>query len=252
MHFLTGLKNCVAFLTIIPAGMDKDGIQQAALYMPLFPLVGGLIGLIAGGSVWAFRLILPDTISGILGLGILLLITGVHHTDGLLDFGDAIMVHGSRLRKLRALHDNQTGAGAISLAIVVLAATALGIGSVSSTVVIQVMVASEAAAKFVSVFLAWAGRSACRGMNTPFVIANHAKFRWVRLAASVIFLLILCLPTLGLSGALILLTTVTTGVVMLRVSTTQFGGITGDVMGATNDLTRMASLLAMVVASKWL
>lgn len=252
MDPLRGLKNCVAFLTIIPVGMDRDGINQAATYMPFFPLVGGVIGLIAGTSVWAFRWILPETISGILGVAILLLITGVHHTDGLLDFGDAIMVRGSRLSKLRVLHDNRSGAGAISLGIVVLATTALSLAGVNSVAVIQVMVASEAAAKFVLVFLAWAGKSACRGMSTPFVIANHRQSRWFRLTASLIFLLIFCLPTLGLRGVLISLSAITTGAVMLKVSTSQFGGITGDVMGAANDLTRMTSLLTIVVASKWL
>jgi adenosylcobinamide-GDP ribazoletransferase len=252
MRLLRGLKNCIAFLTIIPVGMDRDGINQAATYMPFFPFVGGLIGLIAGSSVWAFNMILPAAIAGILGVGILLLVTGVHHTDGLLDFGDAIMIRGSRPRKLRVLHDNQTGAGAISLGIVVLATTALSLASVSAAAVIQVMVAAEASAKFVLVFLACTGKSACRGMNTPFVVAGHDENRWLRLSASLTFVTILCLLILGLGGILIILSAIATAVVMLGVSTSQLGGITGDVMGATNDLTRMTSLLTIVVASKWL
>ncbi|MBS7659639.1 adenosylcobinamide-GDP ribazoletransferase, partial [Candidatus Bathyarchaeota archaeon] len=34
--------------------------------------------------------------------------------------------------------------------------------------------------------------------------------------------------------------------VMLLISNNQFGGITGDVMGATNELTRMFSLIVAI------
>ena len=52
MGVVRGVRNCLAFLTIIPIGMDNDAIQQAAYYMPIFPLIGALMGLLTGVLVW--------------------------------------------------------------------------------------------------------------------------------------------------------------------------------------------------------
>ena len=100
--------------------MDEDGITQAAEYMPLFPIIGAAIGFVNGALVWALQPFLPSLVVGMLGLGFILLLTGVHHTDGLLDFGDAVMYHGSPEDKMRVMHDPQTGAGGLSLGLVVL------------------------------------------------------------------------------------------------------------------------------------
>ena len=200
MGFTRGVRNSIAFLTIIPIGMDKDAIFQAASYMPLFPLVGGLVGLLAGVSVWGLDAILPPQISGMIGVGILLLITGAHHTDGLLDFGDAVIFHGSRREKISILHDPQTGVGGLLLGILVLMITALCIGSLDRGIIVQSLVVSEAGAKFALAFIAATGKSAFRGMNTQFVKAMHDRFRSARLASSLLLLFMLSLPTLRILG----------------------------------------------------
>jgi len=41
-----------------------------------------------------------------------------------------------------------------------------------------------------------------------------------------------------------------TGAVVLAIVNRQLGGLTGDVMGATNDLARMTSLLTVVVFAR--
>lgn len=252
MGFVRGVRNSIAFLTIIPIGMDKDGLSQAAGYMPLFPIVGGLVGLLAGISVWMLDAILPRLISGTIGVGILLLISGAHHTDGLLDFGDAVMFHGSRREKIRILHDPQTGPGGLVLGIMVLMITAFSVASLDRGVIIQSLVVSEAGAKLALVFVATAGKSAFRGMNTPFVDAMHSKLGWARLASSLLLFLALSLPTLRIIGILVTVSVIFTGGVMVSFSTRQFGGVTGDVMGATNDLARAISLLTILGAMKWL
>ena len=91
---LKKIKNLLSFLTIIPVGMDPDCLTDSADYMYLFPLVGAIIGLLAGLFAWLLLKILPSLVAGILTLGVILLLTGLHHTDGLLDFGDGIMYQG--------------------------------------------------------------------------------------------------------------------------------------------------------------
>jgi adenosylcobinamide-GDP ribazoletransferase len=185
-------------------------------------------------------------------LAFVLLITGVHHTDGLLDFGDAVMYHGSREDKIRVMKDLTTGAGGLSLGLVVLITTALSIAALSRGIVIQGLVISEAAAKFAMVYEAWAGKSAREGMNTLFVMAMHeCRWRWLRLCVAFVPLLALSVLTLQIVGILVVIIAWTVAAVLLMISQRQFGGVTGDVMGASNDITRLVSLLVIVGAVRW-
>jgi len=251
LSLLRGLKNSFAFLTVIPVGMDEDGIAQAANYMPSFPIIGAMIGLTAGILAWALRTILPSLIVGMLGLGFILMLTGVHHTDGLLDFGDGVMFRGSPEEKMRVMRDRQTGAGGLTLGLLVLSTTALSIAALDRGILIQSLAASEASAKFAMVFQAWAGRSACEGLNTPFVEAMHARWRRLRLAVALGLLLAISVFALRILGVAVTLAGLLVAAIMLMISRRQFRGITGDVMGATNDLSRLASLLAVLVIAKW-
>ena len=231
--------------------MDEDGITQAAEYMPLFPIIGAAIGFVNGALVWALQPFLPSLVVGMLGLGFILLLTGVHHTDGLLDFGDAVMYHGSPEDKMRVMHDPQTGAGGLSLGLVVLSTTAFGIAALDRSIIIQSLVASEAAAKFSMVFQAWAGKSARKGLNTPFVESMHTRWRVLRLATAFSLLLATSLLALQVTGIIVTLAAVLVAAIMLMISAKQFGGTTGDAMGATNELTRLVSLLVIPVTTKW-
>src|SRR4030043_256661 len=133
---LKEIKNLLSFLTAIPISMDKDCLTDSAKCMFLFPLIGAFIGLLAGAFAWATSLFLPSLVVGALALGVLLLLTGLHHTDGLLDFGDGVMAHGSAERKIEVMHDQLTGAGALGLGIMTYLVTALAIGELNKSVVI--------------------------------------------------------------------------------------------------------------------
>ena len=252
LGILSGLKNSIVFLTILPVGMDVDGFYQTAKYMPLYPIVGAMIGLLAGVFAWVIFPILPPLIVGMLGLGFILLITGVHHTDGLLDFGDAVMYHGSRKEKIRVMHDPTTGAGGLSLGLIVLVTTALSIAELNRALIIPGLVASEAAAKFAMTFQAWAGKSAHDGMNRPFIRSMHEK-KWRSLRMAVAFVLVLSVSVIALQTVGIAVVAAASGVaiVLLMIAMRQFGGVTGDVMGATNDITRLLSLIVILGLIRW-
>jgi adenosylcobinamide-GDP ribazoletransferase len=251
---LKEIKNLFAFLTVLPLRMDMDCLADSARFMWFFPLVGGLIGLLAGVFGWAVGQLLPSLVVGGLALGVLLLLTGLHHTDGLLDFGDAVMFHGSKERKIEIMHDQLTGAGALGLGIMTYLVTAFAFAELSSGVIIQVLVVVELSAKLSMVVGAWAGNAVHEGMSSTFLAAMHGKGGNARLAAALALSFGVAAPLLwfsglGLSGFVVVLAAVLAGLVMVAVSHRHFGGVTGDVLGATNELVRMVAvvvLLAMI------
>jgi adenosylcobinamide-GDP ribazoletransferase len=245
------VKELFSFLTIIPLSMDKDYLTDTAKAMFLFPLVGAFIGLLAGLFGWVTSQFLPSLVVGALVLGLLLLITGVHHTDGLLDFGDGVMAHGSAERKIEVMHDQLTGAGGLSLGIMTFLITALSIAELNKGIIIQGIVVVEVAAKLSMVIGAWAGKAAHQGMASSFIEAMHGKKGTARLIAALVISFGITIPLLWLAGTVALLAAILASLIMVGISHRHFKGVTGDVLGATNELTRMVSLITLLAMIRW-
>jgi adenosylcobinamide-GDP ribazoletransferase len=248
---LRRIKALLAFLTIIPVGMGPDCLKEAAGQMHLFPLVGAFVGSLAGLFAWFALNALPGPVAGMLTLGFLLALTGLHHTDGLLDFGDGLAFRGSPQEKIGVMRDQRTGAGGLALGLVSLSTTALCIASLSTSVVVQSLVASEASAKLAMVMTAWAGRSASEGMGSQFVEAMHSSHRRLRLMVAMAISLGMAVPLLWITGLVAILMGMAVALIITDISDRNFKGVTGDVMGATNELARMASLIAILVILRW-
>jgi adenosylcobinamide-GDP ribazoletransferase len=249
LSILRGLKNSFAFLTIFPVGMDRDGIAQAASYMPLFPLIGAAIGLVAGAVVWILELILPQLVAGTIGLGILILVNGAQHVDGLLDFGDGIMFHGSPSGKLRVMRDPTTGAGGFSLGFIILATAAFSISALPLRLIVPGLIVSESVAAFSMVLEAATSKSAHKGMNSIFVEAMHHK-RPLRLGLSCVIVLAISFLFLRTGGLPVVIGVILTALAIVTISNRHFGGLTGDVLGATNEISRTISLILVLVFLK--
>jgi len=248
---LKEVKNLLSFLTIIPVSMDTDYLTDAAKGMFLFPLIGAFIGLLAGLFGWVTSQFLPSLVVGALVLGLLLLITGLHHTDGLLDFGDGIMAQGSAERKIEVMHDQLTGAGGLSLGIMTFLITALSIAELNKGIIIQGIVVAEVAAKLSMVIGAWAGKAAHEGTSSSFLEAMHGKKGTARLIAALIISFGIAIPLLWLAGAITLVAAILASLIMVGISHRHFKGVTGDVLGATNELTRMISLITLLAIIRW-
>ena len=245
------LKNLFSFLTVFPVAMDKDMLSDCAKGMWAFPLIGAFIGLLAGLFGWVAYQFLPSIVVGALVLALLLWITGLHHTDGLLDFGDGVMAHGSFEHKIEVMHDQLTGAGGISLGIMTILITALSIGQLSSSIIVQGIIVVEVSAKLSMVVAAWAGKSVHQGMNSPFLEAMHEGKGNLRLVAALIISFAIALPLLRWAGALTVLAGVITGLVMVAIAHKHFNGVTGDVFGATNELARMVCVIVLLAVAVW-
>jgi adenosylcobinamide-GDP ribazoletransferase len=251
------LKNLISFLTIFPVTMDKDMLTDCAKNMWAFPFIGAFIGLLAGVFGWVADQFLPGVVVGGLVLALLLLITGLHHTDGLLDFGDGVMAHGTPEHKVEVMHDQLTGAGGLSMGIMTMLITALAIGQISGNgefkipLIIGGIIAVEASAKLAIVVMAWAGKSVHQGMNSPFLEAMHGSNGNLRLIAALAVSFVVAGFLLRWVGLFIVLAAVITSLVMVAIAHKHFNGVTGDVFGATNEITRMVCVIVLLAVVAW-
>jgi adenosylcobinamide-GDP ribazoletransferase len=254
------LKNLLSFLTVFPVAMDKDLLTDCSRNMWAFPLIGAFLGLLAGASGWVAYQFLPGLVVGALGLALLLWMTGLHHMDGLLDFGDGIMAHGSAEHKVEVMHDQLTGAGAIGLTLMTYLITAFAfaelgrtvlIGSLALPLIFPALIMVELCAKLSMVVVAWAGKSVHQGMNSPFLEAMHGSKGNLRLIVAIAISLAITLPILSWAGVFTVLAGLITGLVMVAVAHKHFNGVTGDVFGATNELARMVCAVVLLAVIAW-
>jgi adenosylcobinamide-GDP ribazoletransferase len=253
------LKNLLSFLTVFPVAMDKDLLIDCAQNMWAFPFIGAFLGLLAGLFGWVGYNFLPSIVVGALVLALLLWMTGLHHMDGLLDLGDGVMAHGTSEHKIEVMHDRFTGAGAIGLVLMTYLVTALAFGELGRNIffgnfavplVLPALIVIELCAKLSMVVAAWAGKSVHQGMNSPFLEAMHGGKGNLRLIVALVISFAIALPLLRWAGVLTVIAGIITGLVMVAVAHKHFNGVTGDVFGATNELTRLVCvivLLAVVV-----
>jgi len=59
------------------------------------------------------------------------------------------------------------------------------------------------------------------------------------------------LPLLRLAGVVVLLAGILTSLVMVAIAHRNFNGVTGDVFGATNELARLVSVIALLAVVAW-
>ncbi len=230
-----------SFLTIFPS--SNANLENIAKYMYLFPIVGIAIGLLVGSFGFGLSFLLDPLLVSLLVVASIAIVTGIHHADGLADFADGLMVKGSKDRKLKAMKDLSTGSAGIVGIVLYLVGLIITISLTSGFDLFRAILISEILAKFSMVLMASLGNSASLGSNSPFVKIMKDK---KKLAAAFIIMLIPVIVIGETTGLLMLGVTVTLTVFLLAISTRSFGGITGDVLGATNELTRLASLIVFV------
>ena len=230
-----------SFLTIIPT--SNSDLNSIAKNMYLFPLVGIVIGLVIGTLGFGLSLYLEPLIVSLVVVASLAIITGIHHTDGLADFADGLMTKGTKEKKRKAMKDLSVGSAGIFSIVLYAIGMIIALSFSSGMDLFKIILLSEIMAKFSMVLMAGLGNSASIGSNSPFIDSMKDKKRL--LIAGIIT--IIPLIVIGeMNGLIVFASGIIVTMFLVGLSTKSFGGITGDVMGASNELTRLSSLLIFV------
>src|ERR1700742_1434222 len=100
------LWGALQFLTILPIGFQGAPTSQSAVF---FPLVGALLGAVAGGVCAATEKGLGRSLAALLAIGCLAVLTGFLHEDASADVADAFRVGRSPERIMLVLKDSRIG-----------------------------------------------------------------------------------------------------------------------------------------------
>jgi len=238
---LKEISSVFSFLTIIPS--NNTNLETVAKYMHVFPIIGIAIGLLIGSIGFGLSFFLEPLVVSVLVVVSFAIITGIHHTDGLADFADGLMTRGTKGKKRKAMKDLSTGSAGIVSVVLSIVGLIIALSLTSGYELFQAILLSEILAKFSMVLMASIGKSAAVGSNSPFMQIMKDKRR---LTVAGVITIIPLVVIGGTTGLILFGASIGVTLFLIGLSTRSFGGITGDVLGAANELTRLSSLLIFV------
>jgi adenosylcobinamide-GDP ribazoletransferase len=242
------LKDLLSFFTVLP--VRGASLEVAAREVRLLPLVGLVTGL-PGAVLLLAAHVVPPGVAATLALGAVLLASGLHHADGVLDVGDAIMAQGNPDRRREVLEDTRVGIGGLGALFLVYAPTVGALAALCATspgrAALALFAGEVSARSAMLLTLAFGEPADACSSTVPFVRALSGPRR----TPGVVVALLAPLPFLLATSALAPLAILTAPLVALgalRLAAAKFGGIGGDVVGATGEVCR-ATLLVLLSAT---
>jgi adenosylcobinamide-GDP ribazoletransferase len=242
------LKAAVLFCTRlpIPHAATITGVDIARASWA-FPIAGAIVGLIAAGVYWLAGLAgLPPLPAAGLTIAATLVVTGCLHEDGLADVADAFGGR-TRERKLEIMRDSRVGTyGACALSMSLLLRAAALASIAAPAVAAPVLVAAHMAARGSMPLFMWLVPPARVDGLSVGVGRPPTESTLAAMLLGVIALFIGLGPAAGLCAIALL----AAGLALLAwLCIRQFGGQTGDVLGAVEQF---GEILIMLVAAAYL
>ena len=244
---ISGILDAVAFLTILPFPCPLTG-ERSERQMPRalawFPLAGALVGALAGGAAWLVWREWSQAVGAWAGIAGLAIVTGGLHLDGFADTLDGFGAWKGKDETLQIMRDSRIGTmGAVGLILLIGLKWSL-LREISPEAWVRSLVAVCALSRLAIVLSA---------RFFPYAPGKNGLGRLVTDRREPAAAIIALMTGFGVAAfafgpkRAVVLTAVAAATAFL-VSffvRRKLGGITGDTLGATNEVTELALLLAL-------
>ena len=178
----------------------------------------------------------------------LLVITGLQHFDGLIDLGNTFGHRNLQDRKKVAHAWTVTPWGAI-LALAVEFAAFAGLFLINPVFAFAAIIAAEVSAKLAMVTIVWVGKPTHKGLGSIFLAKAKKKLNIAAYAISALIVFLCFALTknvlFGLVSVTLIFVSVPVALVMENGWLKAFGGVSGDIIGATNEVARAVTLILL-------
>lgn len=237
------------FLTRLPINIkvdvSRDNIARGTVY---FPFIGMLIGGISALAYYLLSFVNND-ISSIGAVFAIIAVTGGLHVDGLSDTCDGFFSARKRERILEIMKDSRVGTFGVIAIIFDILSKIFIIKSLPQDLAIVYIILSCGTGRLVTSMLFSFGKTARPGGMGDMFTANNSRlyfFIGAILFTAIGYLLGGAVFLIAVLGAIIF------AILFMRYSYRIIGGLTGDVYGASCELTEILTLLIFLVVGKWI
>jgi adenosylcobinamide-GDP ribazoletransferase len=239
----------LSFLTILPVGQLSPPKEKGlARSMAFFPSVGLLIGLLSAVAYLLLSFLFSKSLVLWLTLGCLALLTRGLHLDGFSDTIDGFAAGGPKEKILEVMRDSRIGAFGVVGLILLIGAKYLALDEITGLSIPRSLILMTVMGRNSMVWVCYRSPYARSGggLAKPFA-ENLTAQEMILSSASALGIGLLLW---GLKGALVFLGiglfSFTFRLFFLR----KLKGITGDILGAANELAELICLVLLVLLDK--
>ncbi|WP_296857130.1 adenosylcobinamide-GDP ribazoletransferase [uncultured Methanobrevibacter sp.] len=235
----------LTFSTILPINVFTS-IECMTKLTWVWPLLHIFIGILAAicGFISLEILHLNVFFTSAIVYAFLMIITGYNHLDGVMDMADGVMVHGEPERKIRIMKDHSVGAGGVATLFLVAILTIAGIYNILDYHFLFGIIICEMAAKTSLLTTALMSKPLTPGIGSYFINETNLSNYFIStcLVLCIAFLLGNIVGIFGVLGAIL------SGIIIALIAKRNFVLANGDVLGMSNEVGRLFSLLFMACA----
>lgn len=240
------LRVAVAFLTRVPVAARVTGDEAIARSLPWFPFVGAGVGLLTAGLYALASYALPAFVAAGIAVAAATYVTGAFHEDGLADAVDAFGGSFDRDEALRIMKDPIHGSYGV-LALVFSVSLRVGLLAALHPLTSLLVVPAAHALSRAAALQLLRMPSAAPGLGASYASAVSRSLLVTTAAVGMGLALVLSGP-LALPFGLVC---VPGAIWWGRVSSRRIGGITGDVLGAAQQVTELSVLCVAVAFARY-
>lgn len=235
----------LTFSTILPINVftSIEYMTKLTWFWPFLHLFVGVLAAICG-YVSIEILHLNSFFTAAIVYAFLMIITGYNHLDGVMDMADGVMVHGEPERKIRVMKDSSVGAGGVATLFIVASLTVAGIYNIMDYHFILGIIICEMCAKTSLLTTALFSQPLVPGIGSYFIKeTNPANY-----FASTVVVAVIAYLIGGFAGIVGVIGAIVSGVIIAAIAKRNFVLANGDVLGMSNEVGRLFSLLFMAIA----
>ncbi|MFL0267288.1 adenosylcobinamide-GDP ribazoletransferase [Candidatus Clostridium radicumherbarum] len=236
------------FLTRIPVNINleckQDNFKKAAFYLPI-------IGLIVGGIEWTayyiLNIFLPANINAVLVFIMSVLITGALHIDGLGDTCDGFYAFKGKDRIIEIMKDSRIGSYACIAIVVDILLKVSSLTYIIENKLGFIIILAPIIGRLSIIFISLIGKTAKSTGSGNLFIGNMSR-TIVIFAALLSFVISIILIGVTNSAIIFLISFIVT-VLVNKYSESKINGITGDLLGANNELVEIFVLITCIAVN---
>ena len=242
---IRSLLGLLTFSTILPINVFTS-IEYMTKLTWAWPFIHIFIGILAAicGYISLEILHLNSFFAAVIVYAFLMIITVYNHLDGVMDMADGVMVHGEPERKIRVMKDSSVGSGGVATLFLVASLTIAGIYNILDYNFIIGIIICEMLAKTSLLTTALLSKPLTPGIGSYFINETTPSKYFISTAIITTFAFLLG----GLVGIFGALGAIISGTIIAVIAKRNFVLANGDVLGMSNEVGRLFSLLFMAVA----
>ena len=221
-------------------------MPEMSAAVPWFGVVGLALGVVQGAMYVGLAEVSTPTLAAAISVAVLALITGAFHHDGLADVADAFGGGWTTEQRLEILKDSRLGTYGVTALVLVIVIEVAALAALAGWVALGAAAAAHTLGRCMATLMMTSVAPAKdSGLGVDYLTGLSRS----RVLLTALLAFGATIVAFGVFGVAIIAAAYLAAVAVARLAVAKIGGISGDVLGAVQQIAKVAVLIAAVIVA---